>query len=256
MQSVCVHSGETSGHSMIQIGHSGSGVVRSTSLLASSECGWLKFLHPFPCRLRLREGNGGFPSRHRDLVTAGIERDQQLDFPKNRRYPLFDRSLFLPATTRFTGDGGRNFKEGAIKGLLELHDSLLNLQDSLPGSLLGVLDSLPDLTGFLPSTATWITENTGGPHYTDRPDNASAPSSKHVTETTLADKVEEHTAGSAKHPAKEGTHHKANKDEKIELDDQIEALKHDAAKLQSEGKNDQAAEIDREISKLVREGQQ
>ncbi|KAJ3017947.1 hypothetical protein HKX48_003273 [Thoreauomyces humboldtii] len=84
---------------------------------------------------------------------------------------------------------------------------------------------------------------------TDRPDNRSAPAE-------TADVEPEHTAGSDKHPAKEGNHHKAQKDHLIELDDKIEELKHDAKVAHKEGKEDVAKEIDRELNATIIEAKE
>jgi hypothetical protein len=82
-------------------------------------------------------------------------------------------------------------------------------------------------------------------HYGDRPDNKDTPP-KHVA-------VEEHTAGSEHHPARNGRHVKSQIDHAIELDDKIEELKHDVSKENIKGNSEKAKELDKEMSHVMQE---
>eukprot|EP01111_Echinosteliopsis_oligospora_P001104 TRINITY_DN1147_c0_g1_i1.p1 TRINITY_DN1147_c0_g1~~TRINITY_DN1147_c0_g1_i1.p1 ORF type:complete len:104 (-),score=40.45 TRINITY_DN1147_c0_g1_i1:61-372(-) len=80
--------------------------------------------------------------------------------------------------------------------------------------------------------------------YSERPDNTNAPTKEEKGEQ----KEETHNKSH-----REGDHHKQTKDRIIELEDQIEVLKHDSAKAQSEGKLEVEKEKQRELQAAMDE---
>lgn len=82
-------------------------------------------------------------------------------------------------------------------------------------------------------------------HYGDHPGNRDTPP-QHV-------EVEEHTAGSDHHPARNGRHIKGQIDHAIELDDKIEELKQDVSKANIKRDVVKAKELDQEMNEVMQE---
>ena len=98
---------------------------------------------------------------------------------------------------------------------------------------------MSDLTGVPKLDAT---------HYSDNPKNKETPS-------LTINQVDDHTEGSAHHPARHGRGDKKKVDHALELEDTLLELKHDLSKESRRGHVEEVKKIDKEISQVLEEKQ-